>query len=82
MTELELYEFIESSGSDTSYENGVALIWVYHFNINDFAKLIDDYWLEDGGLEVRLQDTYICIDMTDICEDYDIDMEAVFGKNN
>lgn len=78
MTELELYKFIQDSGSQTRYDGEQALIWVYHFRVDDFAKLIGEYWLDEGGLEVRLQEDYICVDMTEIIKDNDINPYAVF----
>ena len=78
MKELDLYKFIEESGSSTSFDGETAIMWVYHFNIDDFCKLIGNYYLEDGGIEVRLQEYYIAVDMTEICNDNDIDMEKVF----
>ena len=74
MTELDLYKFIEESGSDTSFDGENAIIWVYHFNIDDFAKLIGIHLLDEGGIEVRLQETYIACDLKEICEYHDIDV--------
>ena len=81
MTELELYKFIEESGSSTSFDGEKAIIWVYHFMVDDFAKLIGDYHLSDGGIEVRLQEDCIAVDMTEILEDKDINPYAVFETN-
>lgn len=81
MSELELYKFIEESGSMTRYDGEVALMWVYHFNIDDFCKLIGDYWLDEGGLDVKLQENYMAVDMTDICESNDINIYAVFNSD-
>ncbi len=80
MTELDLYKFIEESGSLASFDGEKVIIWVYHFNIDDFAKLIGEYYLSEGGIEVHLQEDYIAIDMTDILKDNDIKPYAIFEK--
>jgi len=78
MTELELYKFIEESGSMTRYDGEVALIWVYHFQVEEFAKLIGEYWLDEGGVEIRLQEDYVAVDMTEILKEEGINPYAVF----
>ena len=81
MTELDLSKFIEESCSSTSFDGDNAIIWVYHFNVDDFAKLIGNYYLSEGGIEVRLQEDCIAVDMTDILKDNDINPYAVFETN-
>ena len=80
MTELDLYKFIEESGSMTSYDGDKAIIWVYHFWIDEFAKLIGDGLLDEGGLEVRLQQSYVAIELNEICEWHDIDISNVLEE--
>jgi hypothetical protein len=82
MTELELYKFIEESLSLTSFDGEEAIIWVYHHHIGDFVTLIGDYYLSEGGIEVRLQEEYIAVKMNEICEYNDINMFAVFSNDN
>ncbi|PCI96634.1 MAG: hypothetical protein COB15_09610 [Flavobacteriales bacterium] len=81
MTDLDLYKFIEESAMSTSLFDGKAIMWVYHFNVEEFAKLIGENILADGGIEVRFQHDTIAIDMTYICEYHDIDVEAVFKED-
>ena len=81
MTELELYKFIEESGSMTSFDGEKAIMWVYHFNIDDFAKLIGYHDLSEGGIEVRLQEDHIAIEMNELCERNDINLHAIFEEN-
>ena len=82
MTELSLYKFIEDSGSMTSYDGEKAIIWVYHFNLDDFVELIGtNVLLDDGGLEIRLQEHHLAIEMNDICEYNNIELEKVFKKD-
>ena len=81
MTGPELCKFIEESGSMTSFDGETAIMWVYHFNVDDFAKLIGAGLLDDGGIEVRLQETYVAIDMNEICEHHNIEPESIFEKN-
>lgn len=84
MTELDLYKFIEESGSSTRYdeETNKAVMWVYHSNIADFVKLIGNRLLDNGGLEVRLQEFRIAICMNEVCDYYGIDVENVFKNNS
>ncbi len=79
MTELDLYKFIEETSSDNSFDGEKAIIWVSHCYVEDFAKLIGDYYLDEEGVDVRLQEDCIAIDMTEICKDSNINMYAVFN---
>lgn len=80
MTELELYKFIEESGSETRYDGDKAIIWVDHFNIEDFVTLIGQGILDEGGIDVRLQGNYIAVDMNEICEYHGVEIENVFKQ--
>ncbi len=82
MTELELYKYISENGTMTSYDGDKAIVWIYHFELLDFVKLLGRSVLRDGGIEVRLQDDYVAIDMTEICDYYNIDIKNVFGDEH
>jgi len=83
MTELELYKFIEESGSETYiYDGDKAIIWVAHCWVTEFADMIGYGMLDMGGIEVRLQESVIAVEMNDICEYHDIEVEKVFERTN
>jgi len=84
MTELELYKYIhdEETSVEYSFDGERAIIWVYHFNIDDFVKVIGSNVIQDGGISVRLQDHFIEIEMNEICEYHDIELDNIFTKTN
>lgn len=85
MTELDLYKFFhnkEEPCPQYSFDGEKAIAWIYHFNVEEFSKLIKSSLLDDGGIEVRLQEHHIAIDMTEVCEYFGIDPNKVFTKTN
>ena len=81
MTELELYRFITDHNVERSKNEDTILVWIYHFLIDDFVKLcwwstFDEWWLD-----IRLQEDYICLDITSICECHDIDPDNIFKSD-
>lgn len=85
MTELDLYKFINDNSIEWRREiNDGAddiIIFLYTFQLDGFIKLIKKYSFDDGGLEVRLMDGYLCIWMNHICEYFGIEMDNVFVGN-
>ena len=84
MTELELYKYIhdEDTAPEYTFDGEKAIIWIYHFNIDEFVKLIGNAILIEGGIEVRLQEHCIAMEMNDICEYHDIELGKIFDKTN
>ena len=80
MTETDLSIFIIESGSETRFVSdgeGEFLIWVDHFNIEDFIKLIGVYHLEEVGLNVTLMEDCVCVEMNWICKQESIDIDIL-----
>lgn len=80
MTELQLYKFIQKC--ETRYDGEETIIWVSHHDIPEFIDLIDYNLISDGGIEVRLQEHVIALDMVPICEHYNIPIENIFEVEN
>lgn len=82
MTELELYKFLRSSNvscfriDERETKPDMYLVWIYFWGIEDFIKLMGDYYFDEGGLEVNLQKDCICVDLNEFCID-DIDEEEL-----
>ena len=83
MTELELYKYLSENSTMTSYDGNKAIVWIYHFELEGFVNLLGRLSvLDEGGIEVRLQDNYVAIDMTEICDYYNKDLKNVFGDEH
>ena len=78
MTELELYKYITDNDIDHAYNGDEVVIWLYHWQIEDFCAFIGSYVLSEGGIEVMLQENYIALSINGICEHFNIDIKNVF----
>lgn len=60
-------------------------VWIRHSALDEFIKyFIREFGycgLDDGGVDVRLQDEYIVINLCELLGD-DVDIESVFPKKN
>lgn len=88
--ELELFKLVEGKGNDYVYERGWVsdtefYIWVYYFNLEDFineaTEIFGNGMFEDGGFFGHMRADSVCIDLCEMLEEYDIDFEAVFPKD-
>lgn len=88
---VDLYEFLK----ETSMENGlyydhqtkemIAYTHIYFWNLEDFVKIIGDYWFEEGGLDVKMFDDTICVDLNGIFESDDnciLDYKNCFNESD
>jgi len=75
MTELELYKFLE--GED--YEHQDYIIWIPIYSLEKFCAFFKSY-LIDGGIECRLKDDCVALDIYTICDFYGINPENIYGK--
>lgn len=57
-------------------------IWIRHSMLDEFVQyFIHEFGycgLDDGGMDVRLQNTYVVINLCELLED--VDIESVFPK--
>jgi len=82
MTELDLYKFITENNVEYSWITDDVIIWLYIFEVEAFAKLVDPDSVGDGngGIDCKLQNNKIALKMGQICEYYGIELEKVFKK--
>ncbi|GFN32413.1 hypothetical protein [Paenibacillus xylaniclasticus] len=79
MNELDLYRFCEDKEMDWRGEK--LIMWLSPYDITDFAKLLGDDYLSEGGMEVHLlMGGTIGLELNDICECFDIEPERIYPK--
>lgn len=79
MTELELYKFVQDKEID--WRGDSLILWIEPSEVQEFADVIDRCNADDGGLDCKIQqDGTVCIDLIDLCEEYDIEPENIFPK--
>ncbi|HDR7242574.1 hypothetical protein [Bacillus cereus group sp. BfR-BA-01700] len=78
MTELELYKFCE--GKEMDWRGDELYVWVYFHDLEDFTKMVGCNWFSEGGMEIRLFDNYVAIELVDLCDNYEIDPENILKK--
>ena len=81
MTGLELYKFIEATGSETSFDGETAIMWVSYIELREFVVLIGDRLIDGLDIDVRLKESHVGIEMNEICEWHDIELKKVFEKD-
>lgn len=79
MKELDLYKFIEDYNCLAQNDGKKCIIWVYHFCLDEFVVLIGQGVLDNGGIDVNLQDEFVAIDLNYICDYHNIDVNEVVG---
>jgi hypothetical protein len=84
MTELELYKFIEENGIEYHWfnENTNVIIFVNHYLLPDWNKLLGIHILDEEGIVCRMKDGYMCFEMNEICDYFGIEISNVFLKEN
>lgn len=81
MKELDLYKFIQDTGTQISWRDNELIVWIHPNDIIDFAEMVGSNYLSDEGIECNLrQYGYIAFDITALCEHYNIDPERILEK--
>lgn len=76
MAELGLFKFLQDTEVrwvKDEDDTWVLLAWIPFYELQEFVNLIDGYILHNLGLDSILQRKYVCIDLTSICEYFDVD---------
>jgi len=85
MTALELYKYISDNQLQWRWENFEdgedVIIFLYHFELADFASLIKNFLDYDEPFNVVVTSSSVAIRMQEICDFYGIEIESVFPKN-
>jgi hypothetical protein len=84
MTELELYKFINDNNCEFHWESREddldVILFVNSIWIEDFNKLFDYNFFDDGGYECIMMNDYFCFWMQSICDYYGIDIKNIFKE--
>jgi len=85
MTELQLYKHISDNQLEWKWENFKdgedVIIFLRHFELADFASLIENFLHYDEPFNVVVTSSSVAIRMQEICDFYGIEIESVFPKN-
>lgn len=68
MTELDLYKFLSENEIETSRQGKYFTAWIPFYLLKDFTELIGYGMLDEGGLEVRLQEYNVAIQLNEVCD--------------
>lgn len=87
MKELTLYKFIENNKVEYHRKNRTnetldVIVFIDFDLLSKFQSIIGTGIFDDGGLEVVMKEGYVAIWMDAICEYLDIDLSAVFDKED
>lgn len=82
MTELELYKYINENDIEWHRykDNKIEEIWILpkFYQLPEFHKLCSPCLFDDGGIECRMKDGYLGIDIIPVCEHYGIEYNNIF----
>ncbi|CQR73326.1 hypothetical protein SOV_51100 [Sporomusa ovata DSM 2662] len=69
--DAELYDFLKQNetGLFCRKNEVIAYVHVNFCDLDDFVKMIGVDYLSEGGIEVQLMDSTVCIELNDIIED-------------
>ena len=76
MTELELYKFVQDK--EIEWRGKHLVLWLSPYELEDFAELLGENYLSDGGIEITLlSHGTIALDIEDICNDFGIEPACI-----
>lgn len=83
--ELELYKLVTKNEIECRWVSDTEfLIWVPYYGIGEFinslVETFGEYLFEDEGVKANLLTGDVCIDLTNMLSDYDLNLEIVFPK--
>ena len=86
MTELQLYKFINENDiecnifkDDRTGKISKVISFIPHFMIEDFIELFkNSLMLLNNPLECHLKEDCLCVEMTQVCEYFQIEPENIF----
>ena len=86
MTELDFYKWVNENNPEyrwsTNGNKDDVILWINFWQIKYFMELLSSPGLfDEGGIEVRLQETAIAIWASDILDYFGIELEKIFDKN-
>ena len=69
----DLYDFLKEADTGTYEENGKTMAFVHipFWQLDDFVKIVGTYYFEEGGMDVKMFDNTICIDLDRILYGHD-----------
>lgn len=78
MKELDLFKFLKENEIEMRWDDEVLSIWLWHWHLEDFAKIVGTS-LDEGGCDAKiLSDGSLWLDLVPICEYYGIEPERIF----
>lgn len=81
MNEVQFFKFITDTASEIRWEGDMLLIWIPSYLVCEFMDKLEYDSADDGGYEARIQSNCICLDIVDLCWQYDIDPEEFIKKD-
>lgn len=80
MSELELYKFLNNTAQEFRWCNNNFLVWIGFDSLEEFAEMIGEDYLCEGGMNINLQRDCVCLDITSLSACYGIDLENILKK--
>lgn len=83
MTELQLYKFVNNNKLEYHWANKTkkeVYLFVPFCLLSGFTSLFGNDYFDDGDFACVMKKDYVCFDMAEICQYYDIDIDEIFDK--
>jgi hypothetical protein len=80
MEALDLYKFIKENDIEYHWieEGEDVILFVNNRDLPEWNTLLGYHILDEEGLKCTMKDGYLCFEMKDICEHFDIKLSDVF----
>lgn len=83
MTEHQLVGFIERQEIEIDWRGDKLMIWIHAYDLSEFAEIVGDEYLSDGGYPADIMSNgYICLEINDLCEAFEIDPQRVLPRED
>lgn len=68
----DLYDFLKENETGLYKEDNEIVTYVHisFYDLQDFVKIVGEDTFDEGGIEVRMFDNTICVDLNDIFESF------------
>ena len=82
MTTNEFRLFLKANSVEINVLENDAIVFINFHDLREFTKLLGYSMLDEGGIEVHLQETCVAFEIKELCDDMGIDYLEVIPSES